>query len=130
MAPTSKGESIEHLEQIRELGVKEGNQTVYDIANLQTPIISIIHGKTMGGGVGLSVHGKYRVATEKTVVAMPETAIGSFPDGGVSHFLSRLPNNLGTFLGLTGHRLKGLGQLPCGYCNTLRDLTRNTEPSG
>ena len=53
------------------------------------------------------MNGRYRVATEKTLLAMPETAIGSFTDGGVAHALSRLPNNLGTFLGLTGHRLKG-----------------------
>ena len=53
------------------------------------------------------MNGRYRVATEKTLLAMPETAIGLFPDCGVGHFLSRLPNNLGTFLGLTGNRLKG-----------------------
>lgn len=61
----------------------------------------------MGGGVGLSVHGKYRVATEKTLFAMPETAIGLFPDVGGSHFLPQLKGKLGLFLGLTGHRLTG-----------------------
>ena len=61
----------------------------------------------MGGGVGLSVHGKFRVATEKTVFAMPETGIGLFPDVGGSFFLPRLSGELGTFLALTGHRLKG-----------------------
>lgn len=61
----------------------------------------------MGGGAGLSVNGKYRVATEKTIFAMPETAIGLFPDVGGSHFLSRLKGKLGLYLGLTGHRLKG-----------------------
>lgn len=61
----------------------------------------------MGGGVGLSVHGKYRVATEKTLFAMPETAIGLFPDVGGTYFLPRLKGKLGLYLGLTGHRLKG-----------------------
>lgn len=61
----------------------------------------------MGGGVGLSVHGKYRVATDQTTFAMPETAIGFFCDVGGSYFLSRMPNSLGIYLGLTGHRLKG-----------------------
>lgn len=61
----------------------------------------------MGGGVGLSVHGAFRVATEKAVFAMPETAIGFFPDVGGSHFLPRLPGKLGLFLALTGHRLEG-----------------------
>jgi len=61
----------------------------------------------MGGGVGVSVHGKYRIATEKTLFAMPETAIGFFPDVGGSYFMSRLSENLGLFLSLTGNRLKG-----------------------
>lgn len=60
----------------------------------------------MGGGVGISINGKYRVATEKTLFAMPETAIGLFPDVGATYFLSRMPHNLGVFLSLTGHRLK------------------------
>jgi len=77
------------------------------IGSLKIPHVAIIDGITMGGGVGLSVHGKVRIATEHTVFAMPETAIGFFCDVGGSHFLSRLPHELGMFLGLTGHRLKG-----------------------
>ena len=68
----------------------------------------MIDGITMGGGVGLSVHGKFRIATERTVFAMPETGIGLFPDVGGSFFLPRLSGELGTFLALTGHRLKGV----------------------
>lgn len=60
----------------------------------------------MGGGVGLSINAKYRVVTEDTLFAMPETQIGLFPDVGATHFLSRLPHNLGAFLCLTGHRIK------------------------
>ncbi len=56
----------------------------------------------MGGGVGISIHGKYRIATEKTVFAMPETAIGYFADVGSSYFMSRLKNEIGLFLVLTG----------------------------
>lgn len=77
------------------------------IGKYKIPYISLIDGITMGGGVGVSVHGKYRVATEKTLFAMPETAIGLFCDVGGSHVLSRLENNLGVMLGLTGYRLKG-----------------------
>lgn len=77
------------------------------IGNFKKPYVALIDGITMGGGVGLSVHGKYRVATERTLFAMPETAIGLFPDVGGGYFLPRMPGNLGTYLGLTGFRLKG-----------------------
>ncbi|TGZ40673.1 3-hydroxyisobutyryl-CoA hydrolase, mitochondrial [Temnothorax longispinosus] len=76
------------------------------IGTYKAPYVAIINGITMGGGVGLSVHGKYRIATEKTLFAMPETAIGLFPDVGATYFLSRLKGRLGIYLGLTGHRLK------------------------
>lgn len=79
----------------------------YTICTLPKPHIAIIDGITMGGGVGLSVHGSFRVATEHTVFAMPETFIGLFPDVGGSYFLPRLPGSLGMFLALTGYRLKG-----------------------
>lgn len=71
------------------------------------PILSILDGVTMGGGVGLSVHGSHRVATERTLFAMPETGIGLFPDVGGGWFLPRLRGQLGTWLALTGARLKG-----------------------
>lgn len=77
------------------------------IGNYKKPYIAIIDGITMGGGVGLSVHGKYRIATERTLFAMPETAIGLFPDVGGGYFLPRISGNLGAYLGLTGFRLKG-----------------------
>jgi len=77
------------------------------IGNLKTPYVALISGITMGGGVGLSVHGHYRVASEKTLFAMPETAIGLFPDVGGGYFLPRLQGKLGLFLSLTGFRLKG-----------------------
>tara|TARA_R110000824_G_scaffold351723_1_gene538746 strand:+ start:428 stop:1489 length:1062 start_codon:yes stop_codon:yes gene_type:complete len=71
------------------------------------PVLALIDGVTMGGGVGLSVHGSHRVATERTVFAMPETGIGLFPDVGGGWFLPRLAGALGTWLALTGARLKG-----------------------
>lgn len=77
------------------------------IGGCSKPYIALIDGITMGGGVGLSVHGRFRVATEKTLFAMPETAIGLFPDVGGGYFLPRLRGKLGLFLALTGFRLKG-----------------------
>ncbi|XP_043507938.1 3-hydroxyisobutyryl-CoA hydrolase, mitochondrial isoform X2 [Frieseomelitta varia] len=86
----------------------------YLIGTYKIPYVAIINGITMGGGVGLSVHGKYRIATEKTLFAMPETAIGLFPDVGGTYFLPRLKDKLGLYLGLTGDRLKGMDVLLAG----------------
>uniref|UniRef100_A0A3B4AE52 3-hydroxyisobutyryl-CoA hydrolase n=1 Tax=Periophthalmus magnuspinnatus TaxID=409849 RepID=A0A3B4AE52_9GOBI len=77
------------------------------IGTCKKPYVALIDGITMGGGVGLSVHGRFRVATEKTLFAMPETGIGLFPDVGGGYFLPRLQGKLGLFLALTGFRLKG-----------------------
>ncbi|MEL6691870.1 MAG: enoyl-CoA hydratase/isomerase family protein [Pseudomonadota bacterium] len=71
------------------------------------PYLAVMDGVTMGGGFGLSVHGSHRIATERTLFAMPETGIGLFPDVGGGWFLPRLRGELGTWLALTGERLKG-----------------------
>jgi enoyl-CoA hydratase len=77
------------------------------IATYPKPYIALIDGICMGGGIGVSVHAPYRVATERAAFAMPETAIGFFPDIGATFFLPRLPGQLGTYLGLTGARMQG-----------------------
>lgn len=87
----------------------------YTIGQYRKPYVALIDGITMGGGVGISVHGKYRIATEKTLFAMPETAIGLFPDVGGSYFLSRLEGKLGLYLALTGQRLKGKDVVKIGF---------------
>ncbi|RIA56671.1 enoyl-CoA hydratase/isomerase family protein [Dichotomicrobium thermohalophilum] len=66
------------------------------------PTVSLINGVCMGGGVGISVHGTHRVAAEGYKLAMPETAIGLFPDIGASHVLPQLPGRIGLYMGLTG----------------------------
>jgi enoyl-CoA hydratase len=71
------------------------------------PTVAFMDGITMGGGVGISQPCRYRVATENTRFAMPETAIGLFPDVGGGWYLSRLPGRVGQFLALTGARLDG-----------------------
>jgi len=86
---------------------KEEYQLDHLVGSYPIPYIALLNGITMGGGVGVSVNGKWRIATEKTVFAMPETAIGLIPDVGGGFFLPRLQGQLGMFLGLTGHRLKG-----------------------
>jgi enoyl-CoA hydratase len=69
------------------------------------PTISLIDGPVMGSGVGISLFGTHRVAGERYRFAMPETAIGLFPDVGVAWSLSRLPNSIGMYLGLTGRSI-------------------------
>ncbi|WP_265561790.1 enoyl-CoA hydratase/isomerase family protein [Sphingomicrobium arenosum] len=71
------------------------------------PVVAIMDGITMGGGVGISLPCTYRVATENTRLAMPETGIGLFPDVGGGRYLSRLPGHVGEFMALTGARLDG-----------------------
>ena len=83
----------------------------HTIATYKKPFISIMDGITMGGGVGLSVHAPFRIATERTLFAMPETTIGFFPDVGGSFFLPRLDGETGTYLALTSERLKGVQAL-------------------
>jgi enoyl-CoA hydratase len=76
------------------------------IKHFPKPYIALIDGIVMGGGVGVSVHGSHRIATERTLFAMPESGIGLFPDVGGTYFLPRLEGELGMYLGLTGARLK------------------------
>jgi enoyl-CoA hydratase len=69
------------------------------------PIVALIDGIVMGGGVGVSFHGSHRVVSEKLMFAMPEVGIGFFPDVGASWFLPRLPDGIGRYLALSGARI-------------------------
>ena len=78
------------------------------------PVVAFMDGICMGGGVGISQPARYRVATENTKFAMPETGIGLFPDVGGGWYLSRLEGRVGQFLALTGSRVAGSGCLALG----------------
>ena len=84
------------------------------IAAYPKPYIALIDGVCMGGGIGLSVHGAACVTTEFGLFAMPETAIGYFPDVGTTYILPRLPGAIGYYLGLTGTRLHGADAVHAG----------------
>ncbi|HEX7389088.1 MAG TPA: enoyl-CoA hydratase/isomerase family protein [Acidiphilium sp.] len=77
------------------------------IARFPKPYVALMDGITMGGGVGLSAHGAYRVVTERTMLAMPEVGIGFFPDVGATFLLGRVPGELGVHVALTAGRLSG-----------------------
>lgn len=93
---------------------REEYQLIRQIHRYPKPYIAIIDGITMGGGAGISVNGAYRVASERTLFAMPETAIGLFPDVGATRFLNRCPGRIGRYLGLTGARLRAADTIYCG----------------
>lgn len=78
------------------------------------PYVALIDGIVMGGGVGVSVHGDFRVAGDRTLFAMPETGIGMFPDVGGGHFLPRLHDGLGLYYALTGARAKAADAMAAG----------------
>lgn len=75
------------------------------IFHFPKPYIALLDGITMGGGVGISIHGSHRVATDRLMFAMPETGIGFYPDVGGTYFLPRLSGAMGMYLGLTGARV-------------------------
>jgi enoyl-CoA hydratase len=89
------------------------------IKHYPKPYLALISGIAMGGGLGVSVHGNYRVVDETALVAMPETGIGFFPDVGGSYFLPRCPGEIGMYLALTGARLRAADALYAGIATHL-----------
>ena len=85
------------------------------------PYVAFMDGVVMGGGVGISAYGSLRLVTERSRVAMPETAIGFFPDVGALHLLSRAPGELGTHLALTGVPVGGADAVVLGLADALVD---------
>ena len=83
------------------------------IARYAKPIVAVMDGLVMGGGVGLSAHAAHRVVTERSAIAMPEVGIGFFPDVGASFLLARAPGFIGTYLALTGQRVGAADALSC-----------------
>ena len=87
------------------------------IARYPKPVIALMDGVVMGGGVGLSAHASHRIVTERSSVAMPEVAIGYFPDVGACFVLARAPGFIGTYLALTGARLGAADAIYCGLAD-------------
>ena len=94
------------------------------IATYPKPVITVMDGTVMGGGVGLSWTARYRIATERTRLAMPETGIGLFPDVGAGWFLPRLHGRTGLWLALTGARL---GAVDCEVLGLATDVVRAAD---
>ena len=91
----------------------------YAISKLETPLLSLWDGIVMGGGVGVSSHGSHRIVTERTVLAMPECAIGFLPDVGGTWIMRNAPGNLGKFISMTGLRLNADDAIYTGFADYL-----------
>jgi enoyl-CoA hydratase len=87
------------------------------IARYPKPVIALMDGVVMGGGVGLSAHASHRIVTERSSVAMPEVAIGYFPDVGACFVLARAPGFTGTYLALTGAHAAAADAIYCGLAD-------------
>ncbi len=93
------------------------------IADYPKPFVALIDGICMGGGIGVSVHGSARVATEAAMFAMPETGIALFPDVGATYLLPRLRGEIGMYMALTGARLSGADAAYAGLATHFTDRT-------
>ncbi|CCD85523.1 Putative enoyl-CoA hydratase/isomerase [Bradyrhizobium sp. ORS 285] len=107
------------------------------IAAFPKPYVAYMDGLVMGGGVGLSAHGRHRIVTEKTKLAMPEVGLGFFPDVGGTWLLSRAPGELGAYFGLTGQTMNGPDAIHARFADAvvptekwpaLREVLTNVRP--
>ncbi|MBD8757098.1 enoyl-CoA hydratase/isomerase family protein [Pseudomonas coleopterorum] len=90
------------------------------------PVLALLDGYTLGGGMGLAQAAELRVVTERSKLGMPEVAIGYFPDVGASYFLSRIPGEVGTYLGVTGVQIEAADALYCGLADWYLESERLT----
>lgn len=88
------------------------------------PVLALMDGFTLGGGMGLAQGADLRIVTERSRLAMPEVAIGYFPDVGGSYFLSRVPGELGTYLGVSGVQIQAADALYCGLADWYVDSSK------
>lgn len=129
------GADLKEISQSSVERVKDEYRTAYRgfhlIGTYKIPYIAMMSGWTFGGAAVFTMSGKYRIATEKTVFAMPEGRIGFFNDSGASFFLSRLDKNVGIYLGLTGAHMASFDVKKSGIAThfieskNLRELERN-----
>lgn len=98
----------------------------YAIATYPKPVVTVVHGVTMGAGVGLGCHGRHRVASPSSRIGMPEVRIGMSPDVGGNHILSRMPGRLGEHFALTAAVACGADAVHLGFADRLvRDEVRS-----
>ena len=89
------------------------------IGDFPKPYVALMDGIVMGGGVGISAHGSHRIVTERTMMAMPECAIGMIPDVGGTHLLGAAPGRTGEYLGMTGARMDAADAIFAGFADVM-----------
>jgi enoyl-CoA hydratase len=108
------GPGLGGADDLKRVFFRDEYRLIRRVHRLKTPYVALQNGITMGGGAGISINGRTRVATDNTIFAMPETGIGLFPDVGATRFLARCPGRVGMFLALTGHRIRAADMVWCG----------------
>jgi enoyl-CoA hydratase len=121
------GRGISGARDLTSVFFREEYELIRRVHRYPKPYLAIIDGITMGGGAGVSINGAYRIATEKTLLAMPETGIGLFPDVGATRFLNLCLGHVGRYLGLTGVRLGPADALYCGFATHFAPRERVPE---
>ncbi|HUK59327.1 MAG TPA: enoyl-CoA hydratase/isomerase family protein [Stellaceae bacterium] len=109
---------------------REEYRLIRRIHRFPKPYIALMDGITMGGGAGVAVNGRFRIATARTVLAMPEVHIGLFPDVGATRFLALAPGRTGLYLALTGTRIGAADALYCGFATHFMAHEREDELLG
>ena len=107
--------------------LREEYQLNSRIANFTKPYIAIMDGLVMGGGIGVSVHGRHRIVTERSKLAMPEVGIGFVPDVGGTWYLAKAPGELGTYLALTGDTFAAGDAIQLGFADRMISSERLEE---
>ncbi|MDR7033729.1 enoyl-CoA hydratase/isomerase family protein [Mesorhizobium sp. BE184] len=87
------------------------------IATYSKPVVTLMDGMTMGGGIGISAHASHTVATENTAISVPECSVGFVPDSGATHILSRAPGHIGEYAALTGVKLNAADAIDAGFAS-------------
>ncbi len=131
----SAGGDIRHLYELGKAGRREEALAFWReeyalntlIKRYPKPYVALIDGIVMGGGVGVSLHGSYRVAGDRYQFAMPEVGIGFFPDVGATYALPRLPGETGTWIALTGERVRAADALALGLATHVAGSAALTE---
>ncbi|MEO1074043.1 MAG: enoyl-CoA hydratase/isomerase family protein [Pseudomonadota bacterium] len=137
------GSNVSMLAEIAHSDIRDAQAVIeiefrlYDlISRYPKPCIAFMDGVTIGGGIGIAIHGMYQVATERSLLSMPETGIGVFPSAGSTWFLPRLKGEIGTWMALTGESIRGRDVAALGlashYCvsRDLPDLKRKMVQQG